>query len=161
MDAGRILQTGPTLSAYDQPVSIRAAAIFNDPPMNILDAKIENNTTIRLYDDNLLSIAAPELDLPKGMPCKVGIRSHHVRLTTDSSLSNLLNCTVDLAELSGSETYVHMQHGSSALVAQMPGVHSCTIGAAVQAYVNPEHIFLFDTKGSLLRAPKESQYGTH
>jgi glycerol transport system ATP-binding protein len=161
MDAGRILQTGLTLSTYNKPVSIRAAAIFNDPPMNILDAKIENNRSIRLYDGTILSIATPELDLPKDMPCKVGIRSHHVRLTGDSSQSNLLNCTVELAELSGSETYVHMQHGTSTLVAQMPGVHACTIGSAVQAYVNPEHIFLFDTEGSLLRAPKETQHGTH
>ncbi len=130
MDAGRILQTGPTLSTYNQPVSIRAAAIFNDPPMNILDAMIENSQCIRLNDGSLLNIAAPELDLPKGQPCKVGIRSHHVKVTTDSSRSNLLNCTVDLAELSGSETYVHMHHGTATLVAQMPGVHVCTIGVS-------------------------------
>jgi glycerol transport system ATP-binding protein len=161
MDAGRILQTGPTLSTYNQPVSIRAAAIFNDPPMNILDARIENNRAISLSDGTQLSIAAPALELPEGQPCKVGIRSHHVRVTTDSSQSNMLNCTVDLAELSGSETFIHLHHGAASLVAQMPGVHACKIGDAVQAYVNPEHIFLFDLDGSLLRAPKESQHGTH
>jgi glycerol transport system ATP-binding protein len=161
MDAGRILQTGPTLSTYNQPVSIRAAAIFNDPPMNVLDATIENSRAIALNDGTLLSIAAPALELPEGQPCKVGIRSHHVQVTTDSLQSNLLNCTVDLAELSGSETFIHMHHGDASLVSQMPGVHACKIGTAVKAFVNPEHIFLFEMDGRLLRAPKESQHGTH
>lgn len=161
MDAGRILQTGPTLSTYNQPASIRAAAIFNDPPMNILDASIEDGQTVRLNNGPLLSIAAPALDLAKGRPCKVGIRCHHVRLTADSTQANRLDCTVDLAELSGSETYVHLHHGATGLVAQLPGVHACEIGAAVQACVSPENIFLFDAEGRLLRAPKESQHGTH
>lgn len=161
MDAGRILQTGPTLSTYNQPASIRAAAIFNDPPMNILDARIEDGQTVRLHDGTPLSIAAPALDSAGGRPCKVGIRCHHVQLTADSALSNRLDCTVDLAELSGSETYVHLHHGSTGLVAQLPGVHACAIGADVQAWVNPEHIFLFDAEGRLLRAPKESRHGTH
>lgn len=161
MDAGRILQTGPTLATYNQPSSIRAATIFNDPPMNILDASVEDGQSVCLNDGTALTIAAPALNLAKGQPCKVGIRCHHVRLTADSTHSNRLDCVVDLAEINGSETYVHLHHGDTGLVAQLAGVHACTIGAAMQAYVRPEHLFLFDAEGRLLRAPKESQHGAH
>ncbi|MES2261637.1 MAG: ABC transporter ATP-binding protein [Pseudomonadota bacterium] len=161
MDRGRILQTGPTLSTYNRPATIRAAAIFNDPPMNILDARIEDEQTVRLAAGPALRIAAPALGLPVGKPCKVGIRCNHVQLSSASAQDNRLDCTVDLAELSGSETYVHLHMGTTGLVAQLPGVHAVAIDAHVQACVSPENIFLFDADGGLLRAPKESDHGAH
>jgi glycerol transport system ATP-binding protein len=161
MDAGRILQTGPTLEAYNHPVSVRAAAIFNDPPMNILEATVEDGLTVRLNHGSLLHIAAPELNLAKGQSCKVGFRCNHVRLNADSAQSNRFDCTVDLAELSGSETYVHLHYDQTGIVAQLPGVHKCVIGSTIPVYVNPENIFLFDAEGRLLRAPEEIQHGAH
>lgn len=171
MDAGRILQSGATLRTYNEPVSIRAAAIFNDPPMNILDASVADAQSVRLDDGTLLHMAAPALGLAPGMACKVGIRCHQLSLNLGQSQvqnqgavgahANLLDCRIDLAELSGSETYVHLHHGATSLVAQLPGVHSCAAGTVVQARVSPEHLFLFDAKGQLLRAPKESAHGTH
>lgn len=161
MDAGRVLQTGPTLAAYNRPVSVRAAAIFNDPPMNILDARVEDANSVRLDSGPVLRVGAPALALPKGERCKVGIRCHHVALSSDSDRPNSMACTVDLAELSGSETYVHLHHGATSLVAQLAGVHAVAIDATLQACVSPEHIFLFDADGVLLRAPKEGEHGAH
>ncbi|MES9341539.1 ABC transporter ATP-binding protein, partial [Cutibacterium acnes] len=38
MHEGRLLQFAPTLELFNSPASTRVAAIFNDPPMNLLDA---------------------------------------------------------------------------------------------------------------------------
>jgi glycerol transport system ATP-binding protein len=174
MDGGRILQTGPTLTTYNRPATIRVAAILNDPPMNILDAALEGGQTVRVANGPALAIGAPALDLAPGTPCKVGIRCHHVELAAGTGEAsensqnpqnsehpqNRLACTVDLAELSGSETYLHLRHGATPLVAQLPGVHGFAIDAAVQAYVSPANIFLFDGAGRLLRAPAEGGHGT-
>ena len=161
MDAGRILQSGPTLSAYNKPVSVRASAIFNDPPMNILDASVEDAQSVRLADGTILHMAQPPLELAPGIACKVGIRCHQISLSTNAAQTNRLDCTIDLGELSGSETYVHLHRGDTDLVAQLPGVHACKSGTVVQAGVSPEHLFLFDSEGKLLRAPKEANHGTH
>ncbi|HJV02787.1 MAG TPA: ABC transporter ATP-binding protein [Burkholderiaceae bacterium] len=161
MDAGRILQTGPTLAVYQRPASIRAAAIFNDPPMNIFDGHIESDNSVRLANGPTLSVAAPALELPAAQPCKIGVRCHHVRLADDASHANRIDCTVELAELSGSETYVHLHHGATSLVAQVPGVYAASMDAAVQASVSPDHLFIFDADGALLRAPKEAAHGAH
>lgn len=161
MDAGRILQTGPTLSTYNKPVSVRASAIFNDPPMNILDASVADAQSVRLADGTIFQMAQPMLELAPGTACKVGIRCHQISLSTNAAQTNRLDCTIDLAELSGSETYVHLSHGDTGLVAQLPGVHACKNGVVVQAGVSPEHLFLFDSEGKLLRAPKETAHGTH
>lgn len=172
MDAGRILQTGPTLETYAKPASIRAAAIFNDPPMNVLDARVEDSHSIRLAGGPALTVAGSPLALAKGKPCKVGIRCHHVALTNDATWPNRMDCTVDLSELSGSETYVHLHlgapgvtrsegHSGPSLVAQVPGVHAAAIDTVVQAAVDPAHIFIFDAEGALLRAPQEHGHGAY
>jgi glycerol transport system ATP-binding protein len=169
MDAGRILQAGPTLETYGKPASIRAAAIFNDPPMNVLDARIEDSHSVRLDGGPPLAVAGPALGLAKGRPCKVGIRCHHVALGVDAGWPNRIDCTVDLSELSGSETYVHLHvgapgntvRGAAGLVAQVPGVHAAPIDSMVQAAVDPAHIFIFDADGALLRAPQEHGHGAH
>jgi len=170
MDAGRILQAGPTLATYGKPASIRAAAIFNDPPMNVLDARIEGSHSVRLEGGPALTVAGAALGLAPGQPCKVGIRCHHVALAADASWPNRIDCTVDLSELSGSETYVHLHlgapgggtaRGAASLVAQVPGVHAAPIDAVVQAAIDPAHIFIFDAEGALLRAPQEHRHGAH
>jgi glycerol transport system ATP-binding protein len=161
MDAGRILQTGPTLDTYRQPASIRAAAIFNDPPMNVLGGRIEDGHAVRLDDGPLLRVGGAPLGLAKGRPIKVGIRCHHLSLAPSQANVNRLDCTVDLSELGGSETYVHLHMGRQRLVAQVPGVHAVAIDDAVQASVDPHQLFIFDTDGALLRAPQEASHGAH
>ena len=166
MDAGRIIQTGPTLATYSQPATVRAAAIFNDPPMNILAASVEDEQHVRLASGPMLEIGAPGLALAPGTKCQVGIRCNHFVLSQEVSPLNGLNCRVELTELSGSETYVHLHHGEHSLVAQLPGVHVYAIDATVQACVTPDNIFLFNGAGQLLRAPsltikKEHSHGTH
>ncbi|AXA94026.1 ABC transporter ATP-binding protein [Massilia sp. YMA4] len=161
MDAGRILQTGPTLDTYSRPISIRSAAIFNDPPMNVLDGRMEDGHTIRLDAGPLLRLAGAPLALGQGKPCKVGIRCHHVGLTPGADHVNRMDCTVDLSELSGSETYVHLRLGDAGIVAQVPGVHAVAIDSKVQAWVDPQELFIFDADGALLRSPREASHGAH
>jgi glycerol transport system ATP-binding protein len=60
---------------------------------------------------------------------------------------------IDLAEISGSDTYVHVSHHDLSLVAQLPGVHELTIGERLTLYVEPSHIYCFDTDGHLIFAP--------
>ena len=156
MNAGRLLQFGPTLHSYNQPASTEVASIFNDPPMNMLGAVAESAHSVRLDDGPSLNMAGRAPALQAGQRCRVGVRCNHVRLGIRSDDAARLDCRVDLAELSGSETYLHLHHGDAALVAQLPGIHALALGAATHAYVHPAEVFLFDTEGRLLSAPAEA-----
>jgi glycerol transport system ATP-binding protein len=39
MDAGELLQYGPTAEVFHRPLSIRAARAFGDPPMNLIEGR--------------------------------------------------------------------------------------------------------------------------
>jgi glycerol transport system ATP-binding protein len=154
MHAGRLLQFGPTLQLFNAPASTQVASIFNDPPMNMLAATAIDNASVTLDDGSVLAVAGRNLTLTSGQRCQVGVRCNDVRLQALTGAGVTLACTVGLAELSGSETYLHLRHGGDALVAQLPGVHALEIGSAVQVHINAAQIFLFDTEGRLLSAPE-------
>ena len=40
MDAGEVLQYGPTAEVFHRPRSIRVARAFSDPPMNLLAGRL-------------------------------------------------------------------------------------------------------------------------
>ncbi|MGH1509649.1 ABC transporter ATP-binding protein [Ralstonia solanacearum] len=171
MHEGRVLQSGPTLQMYDVPVSVDAAAIFNDPPMNVFHATVVEGNHIRLQDWNNPGIDVPwtrPLPMHAGTRCRVGLRPSHIRLATRTSRCVALPGLVELAELSGSETYLHLrahapgEPGGIGLVAQLPGVHEFELGAALDVFVDPAELFLFDDAGKLVSAPKQGDvHGAH
>jgi glycerol transport system ATP-binding protein len=64
-----------------------------------------------------------------------------------------LTGSVELAEISGSDTFVHVATPVGELVAQLTGVHQFALGAAVTLYLSPAHAYVFDAAGDLLLAP--------
>jgi len=60
---------------------------------------------------------------------------------------------VDLAEIAGSDTFVHVHTPVGDLVAQLTGVHDCPLGDPITLYLQPASLFVFDAEGPLVRAP--------
>ena len=60
---------------------------------------------------------------------------------------------VELAEISGSDTFVHVDTPVGEVVAQLTGVHVFTLGEAITLYLNPAQVHVFDASGDLLVAP--------
>jgi glycerol transport system ATP-binding protein len=63
---------------------------------------------------------------------------------------------VELAEISGSDTFVHAATPLGDLVAQVTGVHYFDLGAAVTLYFSPEQVYVFGGNGGLLLAPQRA-----
>ncbi len=83
----------------------------------------------------------------------LGVRAHSLRLSSQGN-DFAVGATVDLSEISGSETYVHLHRGELSLVAQLTGVHTLDIGAATTVYLLPGDLFIFSSDGALLCAPE-------
>jgi glycerol transport system ATP-binding protein len=142
LDAGELLQYGPTAEVFHRPASIRVARAFSDPPMNLLPATA--------MAEGLLGTG---LQLPQATPgTTIGLRASALRVQPRPG-DVALPGKVELAEISGSDTFVHAATLAGELVAQLTGVHYFGLGAAVTLYVDPSQAYVFDADGALLVAP--------
>lgn len=155
LDAGRLIQHGRTLEIFRRPATLAAARAFSDPPLNEIRAQVDLNAGVAVVRDDLrLPLAVPALSALSNHSSDVilGIRAHQFSVRGTEGKASITG-RVDLAEISGSETYVHVSQNGLSLVAQLPGVHELTIGEHVTLHVEPAHIYCFDTSGQLIFAP--------
>ena len=152
MDAGELLQYGPTAEVFHRPKSLRVARAFSDPPMNLLAAEVAEGGA-QLSGGPLLAV-----DLPRQATraLTLGVRASAVRVVARPG-DVALPGTVELAEISGSDTFVHVHTAVGEIVAQLTGVHDFALGAAITLHVNPAQVYAFDQAGDLLVAPQRAK----
>jgi glycerol transport system ATP-binding protein len=148
MDAGELLQYGPTAEVFHKPKSLRVARAFSDPPMNLLAASVGAGG-VQLDGGPALALLLPGTTSRK---LTVGLRASALRVNAGEGDVCLVG-TVELAEISGSDTFVHVATQVGEVVAQLTGVHYFDLGGQVSLYFSPAHIYVFDAAGLLLLAP--------
>lgn len=157
---GRLLQQGRTLDVFNAPCSVQAARTFSDPPINLMPATLLDGGTARLDAGLAIPLSPAQLQhAARHKNITLGLRAHSLRLVSRREREFPIEAKVDLAEISGSETYLHMHRGDISLVAQLPGVHNVELGASCSMYCRPEELFLFAPDGALLFAPDQSHPG--
>lgn len=152
MDAGELLQYGPTAEVFHRPKSLRVARAFSDPPMNLLAADVAEGGA-QLRGGPLLAVALPP---HATRALTLGIRASAVRVAPrpgDVALAG----QVELAEISGSDTFVHVHTAVGEIVAQLTGVHDFALGSAITLHVNPAQVYAFNESGDLLVAPQRAK----
>ena len=152
MHEGRVLQHGSTLSVFHKPMSVQAARTFSDPPINLFEAEVSSGVA-HLSDGIAVPLTSEQQSTLTGLSrVTLGLRAHCLHATPQAE-DFALQGTIDLAEISGSETFVHMKRGSLALVAQLTGVHELALGSAATMHFQPGELFIFNTDGTLIYAP--------
>ena len=145
---GRVTQFGPTPHVYRQPADATTARVFSDPPMNFLPVSKEGH---RLNFGGLAHAPAEGAltALPDGS-YTAGFRANHITLNKHSGDAVELSCTVAVTEITGSESFLHLRHGAEKWVGLVHGVQDLAPGTAVNVYLNPTRIYLFDADGALV-----------
>ena len=152
---GRVLQSGPTLQVYNNPASTRVGQVFSDPPMNMAAGEVSAGAAA-IAGDVRLPLQAHLSGLGEGA-YTFGVRASHLSLSRTAADDIEIDGTVDLAEVSGSETFVHVVHGETSLVVQEKGVHSIGIGKDIRVFLDPDYLFAFDGAGKLVAAPQDTR----
>jgi len=154
MDAGELLQYGPTAEVFHAPKSLRVARAFSDPPMNLIAGEA---ATIGVQLN-----AGPSLQIPlpsaASKSLTIGVRASALGIRQRPG-DVALPGTVELAEISGSDTFVHVATAVGEVVAQLTGVHRFELGSSITLYLHPAQVYVFDTAGALLVAPDRHQKG--
>ena len=144
---GRVTQFGPTPQVYRLPEDATTARVFSDPPMNFLPCRKESSR-LTFGDSAHAPAAGATADLPDGTYL-AGFRANHLRLNRHSGDAVEFRCTVGATEITGSETFVHLTHGSDRWVGLIHGVHALTAGGQTSIWLDPAHVYLFDRAGRL------------
>src|SRR5690606_23643556 len=151
LDQGRLLQYGPATDVFHFPRSLQVARAFSDPPMNFFSASRAAGG-VQLLGKRLLPVVLPDDAAHTQQAVTVGLRARSLRVQGHDG-DQTLHGNVLLAEISGSDTYIHLASDIGDVVAQLPGVHHVDIGAALTLHFSPSSIYVFDHDGALVLAP--------
>ena len=165
MEAGRVVQSGPTLQVFSRPASLAAARAFSDPPLNVLPARFDGTRGIATLVSGTASGLASGLEVALSPAAVAAVRAagvnefllalrpHQLHSEPGGCRSLTLQGTVDLAEISGSDTYLHVHTAGGDVVAQWRGIHPLSLGSRAHLFLDPREFFGFTCEGAALFAP--------
>ena len=148
---GRLLQMGPTAEVYHQPKDIITAEMFSEPPINVVPGRVSEEEVT--FDDTVHFRLNNDLRrLPPG-EYQFGVRASHIGLVPHSDDDLELPVRVDLAEISGSETFLHVHNSHFDLVLHLSGVHAYQVDQEIKVYFPTHKLYAFDHQGQMVHSP--------
>jgi glycerol transport system ATP-binding protein len=151
---GRATQYGRTADVYRNPKDLTTARVFSDPPLNIVGME-KRNGQLALATGKFDSVETLFSRLADGA-YTLAFRAHQLRFNRPSGPSLQFSGTVAVSEITGSESFVHIEMPSARFVALASGVHRYEPGTGIETFVDPADIFIFDGSGRLSGLPSIS-----
>jgi glycerol transport system ATP-binding protein len=145
---GRVTQFGPTPEVYRKPVDATTARVFSDPPMNFMQVS-KTGTKLMFGDGQSAATTGKLRDIPDGRYL-AGFRPNHVEIERHTPDAMAFNAKLNVTEITGSETFVHLEHAGNRWVGVVHGVRSLKLGEAINVYLDPAHVYIFDENGVLV-----------
>ncbi len=151
---GRVTQFGPTPDVYRRPRDLITATTFSDPPMNTV-AVAKRDGRLRSADSAL------DLPVPRGTELAdgdytLGFRPHNVYVDRPHAGAVSVTATVAVTEITGSESFVHVDFGAERWVAIWHGVHTLQVDSRIEVWLDPAQVYLFDRDQRLVMAPSRA-----
>ena len=149
---GQALQVGATPEVYRRPDTVRVAEVFSDPPLNTVGIEKKNDSI--QYEGGE---SAPATGLFAGLQdghYNVGFRAHQLEVASAALGRHAFPAKVSVTEITGSESFVHLNRNGYNWVSVLQGIHEFLPGQELNAVLNPDDLFIFDTSGRLVAAPR-------
>ena len=150
LDEGKVLQVGPAKEIFENPKTLKVAEISNDPPMNILQANMDSN---KIKFEGIEVDAPKHLNNIKDKNFNLGIRASNIELSDVG-----FEFEVELAEISGSETLLHLKRGNAKIITSIEEVMNFNINDKVKINFNIDKVYAFNEEGILASSPFGGSY---
>lgn len=153
---GRILQIGETSQVYSRPNSVDVGSYFSYPAMNMLNAKLrrEGGRSVLVASEEVRIPVDSLADRLTGERYVIGVHAHDITLEPRDKDAIPVNGILELAEVVGSDTELHILHPTESisenrahehrLVTLVQNIVSHAIGEEVKLYLDPNAVFIFD-----------------
>jgi glycerol transport system ATP-binding protein len=155
MHEGRIIDFGPTGQAYRRPVSLLAAKVFSEPPINT--ASITKKGDRFVLNEQVQWPVPGNMSRLKDGAYTMGIRPHHVSPMRRGEMPVAVSGTIHIAELSGSESVIHFDAYGNSWVSLSHGVHPFDAGAQATLFADVSSCLYFDSDDRLVGGAAERE----
>ena len=145
---GRVTQFGRTPDVYRKPADATTARVFSDPPMNFL--RIEKSGGSIVFGRGEAQIAAGTLGELADGAYLAGFRPNHLEIVRHSEQAVQFKARVTVTEITGSETFIHLDHHGERWVGLVHGVREIAAETPIDVWVDPDHVYVFATDGRLV-----------
>jgi glycerol transport system ATP-binding protein len=145
LSQGRVTQFGPTIDVFRQPVDLITAKTFSDPPLNTI--------VMRKQGASFILDGGVSLPVPAGLAgiedgaYTVGFQPHHLSLSKPAEGAVSVPAKVTVTEITGSESFVHLQFADAKWVMLAPGIKVFEADEMVDVFIDPRHVMAFDAAG--------------
>ena len=145
LDEGKVLQTGPAKQIFENPKNLKAPEISNYQPMNIINV---------LKTDETINVEGMNINLPtyltklENKNYNFGIRASEIKLSDRGE-----EFQVELAEISGSETLLHLKRGNIKIIVLIEEVMNFKIHEKVKIEFDKNKFYVFSDDGNLIFSP--------
>jgi len=149
---GEVTQFGETLSVYRKPIDATTARVFSDPPMNFV-GMAKAGSQLLFGEGQKVDALGALGDLSDGRYL-AGFRPDHLLLDKPDGDALTFSVEVEVSEITGSESFVHVEHGADRWVALAHGIRNPELNSMIEVYVDPKNIYVFDDNEDLIAAPE-------
>jgi multiple sugar transport system ATP-binding protein len=151
MKDGLVQQVADPNTLYENPANLFVASFIGTPPMNLLSGTLVAVDGQLLFDEGNCRIPVPRdpggaLAPYVGRAVVFGIRPEHVGSMAAETQPGRprVAARVEVIEPMGSETYLYVNTGRSALIARVDPHRKCRVGDTLQLAVQESQAHLFD-----------------
>jgi multiple sugar transport system ATP-binding protein len=135
---GVLQQVAPPDEIYRRPANRFVASFIGSPAMNLLPAAAHGR---QLRVGEFLLERPPGDDALNGQRLELGIRPEHLRVSLGGPG---VAAEVQVVELAGSETFLHLAAGGQRLVARVGLELRPRVGEQVRVQIPPRRVYVFD-----------------
>ncbi|MBB1094323.1 ABC transporter ATP-binding protein [Rhodopseudomonas palustris] len=149
---GRVTQFGPTIEVFFQPQNLITARTLSDPPLNMLPVTKLNNKI--LFKSHLEIPVLGQLPQLPDDDYTIAFRPHHLYLNRTSDRAIGVKAKVVVTEITGSESFVHVDVAGIRWVLLAPGIHNFAVHETIEIFMDPDQFYVFDRDDALVVTPE-------
>lgn len=154
MKDGDIMQVDTPQNVYENPDNLFVAQFIGSPQMNIINGRVirKGKSVVIALDENIEISLTEEMsnvlikNSYENKEVYFGMRPEYINLVAEENNDekNVIERNIILAELMGSESYLHFNIGNKELVARVDSAFRIKADQKVRLVLPKEKIYLFD-----------------
>lgn len=154
LSQGSVTQFGPTVEVFRKPVDLLTARTFADPPLNTI-VLVKKGGRFLLDGGISLPVPADIASIADGN-YTIGFQPHHLSLERADAASVPVRAKVSVTEITGSESFVHLDFADARWVMLAHGIHQFEPDEEIEVFIDPRHVLVFDAAGRSVAAARQA-----